>query len=72
MKYFNKMKQGALWACFFILLFQLMRFSSSEKDIESKLNFIMDFGYNFGAVFVVGPLAATLMEIALRDEDKRV
>lgn len=32
-------------------------------------NFIADFGYNLGVIFVAGPLAVYLIEKAARDHD---
>lgn len=70
MKYIEKIKKGALWACFFIIIFQVNRFLSAEKDLDTVLNFIADFGYNMGMIFVVGPLAVTLLDKALINDDE--
>lgn len=69
MAYFKHLEKGALWACYFILVFQVSRFWLSDKNIDSILNFIADFGYNLGVIFVAGPLAVYLIEKAARDHD---
>lgn len=70
MKYIKRVWQGAIVACFFILLFHMSRFLSAEKNIDTVVEFIGQSLYNLGMVFVTGPIASISMEKALRNDDE--
>lgn len=72
MKYLKHVQQGAIVACFFILIFQLDTFLSSEKTIDSLLAFMGQSIYNLGMVFLIGPLATIWVEKTMQDDDERV
>lgn len=72
MKYFKRVWQGAIVACFFILLFHMSRFLSAEKNIDTVVEFIGQSTYNLGMVFLIGPLATIWVEKTMQDDDERV